>query len=101
MRELCEANGIGYLHALQPNQYLQDSKPLSEEERRVAIGPPQWGYRRAAEEGFPLLVDAGRELATAGVDFEDLTDVFADVTAPVYVDACCHVGKQAAYRVST
>ncbi len=94
MRRLCEANGIVYLHALQPNQYLAGSKPLSRDEQRRAIAGPGKGFRPSAEHGYPLLREAGRELAAAGVAFEDLTDAFAGVREPLYVDLCCHFNRR-------
>jgi hypothetical protein len=54
MRRLCEANGIEYYHFLQPNQYVDDSKPLDDGERKVAIraGHP---YQKGVVSGYPLL----------------------------------------------
>ena len=89
MRALCEANGIRYLHFLQPNQYLPGSKPLTSEERATAYeaeGP----YRPVIEEGYPLMQAAGRELAASGVEFHDLSGLFQDVEETLYVDNCCH-----------
>lgn len=89
MQALCEANGIRYLHFLQPNQYLPDSKPLSSEERANAYeveGP----YRPVIEEGYPLLQAAGAELVARGVEFHDLSGVFEGVEETLYVDNCCH-----------
>jgi hypothetical protein len=37
MARLAEANGARYLHFLQPNQYLEGSKPISDEEREIVI----------------------------------------------------------------
>lgn len=88
---LCAANGIQYLHALQPSQYLEGSKPLSEEEQRAAIGPPDFAFRRPAEMGFPKLRRVGQELQALGVPFEDLTHLFEKVDETIYIDTCCHL----------
>jgi hypothetical protein len=47
-------------------------------------------YKRAAQLGYPLLIESGAELAERGVRFVDLTMIFADVRETIYRDACCH-----------
>jgi len=93
MKQICAANHIAYVHALQPNQYVPDSKPLGDAERTVAYRPDK-SYRSAVEKGYPLLVAAGEELKAAGVTFVDLTRAFADVAEQVYVDDCCHFNRR-------
>jgi hypothetical protein len=90
MHRLCRGNGIAFHHFLQPNQYLEGSKPIGPKEARVAI-LPQHPYADAVRRGYPFLRAAGVELRAAGVPFHDLTQVFAGVTDPLYVDDCCHV----------
>jgi hypothetical protein len=86
---LCRAAGIRYVHVLQPNQYVEGSKPLSREERRTAFLETH-PYRELVAKGYPLLVAAGRELSASGVNFVDLTMAFSEVTEPLYIDTCCH-----------
>lgn len=89
MDRLCRANGIRYFHFLQPNQYVEGTKPLAEVEERMAIAPganQDWVRR-----GYPGLIEAGYDLAAEGVAFTDLTRVFANETRAIYVDSCCHV----------
>jgi hypothetical protein len=93
MQRLCRANGIEFHHFLQPNQYLEGSKPIGPEEARVAI-LPQHPYAEAVRRGYPFLRAAGAELLTEGVSFHDLTQVFAGVPKPLYVDDCCHVATE-------
>jgi hypothetical protein len=100
MREVCAANGIAYVHALQPNQYVPASKPLAPRELQVAYRPDH-PYRALVESGYPLLVAQGRELQNAGVRSVDLTKVFANVRAPIYVDDCCHFGTRGDLLVAT
>ncbi len=88
MDRLCTANGIRYLHFLQPNQYVPDSKPMAREERAVALLPEN---RAPVVKGYARLRPAGRRLREAGVSFHDLTEVFAGIEEPLYVDTCCHV----------
>ncbi len=94
MHQLAVARGIRYYHFLQPNQYLAGSKPMTAEERRVAIQTE--GYPRGVHAGnaYPLLIEHGRQLAERGVAFHDLTMLFATVEEPLYVDRCCHLNAQ-------
>ncbi len=90
MHHLAAARGIRYYHFLQPNQYLAGSKPMSPEERRVAIQTEGYHYGEHAAAAYPMLVEHGRQLAELGVPFHDLTMLFAAVEEPVYIDRCCH-----------
>lgn len=90
MSRLAEANGIAYYHFLQPNQYVKGSKPISAQEFAVAIDLDHV-YRHGAEMGYPHLREAGRKLLADGVEFHDLTMIFADVKRPLYIDTCCHM----------
>jgi hypothetical protein len=92
LMRLCEANGIEYYHFLQPNQYVADSKVMTEDELREAYRPGE-GYGRFAPAGYKRLQVAARSLIEAGVRFHDLTDVYRDVAETVYVDDCCHVNE--------
>jgi lysophospholipase L1-like esterase len=37
---------------------------------------------------------AGQRLRERGVRFYDLAQIFADTTAPLYVDDCCHLNRR-------
>lgn len=88
-----KANGLVYLHALQPNQYLEGSKPLSEQEKQSAYNPAHpWG--KIVRAAYPALRAAGAELRAEGVPFYDLTQVFAEHPETVYTDDCCHFGDR-------
>jgi len=89
LRALCAAHGIRYLHLLQPNQYLPGSKPLSGPERESAYDP-QSPYRPVVEEGYPRMRERGEALREAGVEFHDLSQLFADSRETLYLDSCCH-----------
>jgi hypothetical protein len=93
MAEVCRARGISYFHFLQPNQYLDGSKPLGKAERSVAFDPDH-PYRPGVVRGYPLLIEAGKGLAASGVPFHDLTRIFAAVEEPLYFDTCCHVNAR-------
>ena len=94
---LCRANKAHYLHCLQPNQYVPGTKPMSPDERTIAItadGP----YGPWARKGYPYLNRYGQNLIEQGVDFHDLTMLFRDVERPLYADSCCHLNKEG-YRL--
>jgi hypothetical protein len=93
MHQLCEANGILYLHVLQPNQYLPGSKPISAAEARIAINEHQ-PYRLPAMLGYPHLIARGPWLRERGVRFLDATQIFARETATLYSDDCCHLNER-------
>jgi hypothetical protein len=80
----------GYLHALQPNQYVPDSKRLTDQEREQAFAPGSI-WMTSVRGAYPLLQARATVLSDRGVDFLDLTPVFADVTETIYTDICCHV----------
>ena len=92
MHVLAQGRGTRYFHFLQPNQYLEGTKPMGDEERRIAILESH-PYLRSVKLGYPRLQDLGRELRSRGVDFVDLTRVFADNLDVLYRDNCCHLNE--------
>ena len=94
MAQMARANGIRYFHLLQPNQYLEGSKPMREAERKLALLPPGNAYEEAVRQGYPRLRVAGAELARQGVAFHDLTQAFAGVEQTLYNDNCCHFNAE-------
>ncbi len=90
LHQVCAARGIRYFHFLQPNQYVLGSKPIGRDEAAEAVkeGSPMCVAIRAC---FPLMQAQAPLLAQAGVDFTDLTGVFADHPEPIYNDICCHM----------
>jgi hypothetical protein len=92
MARLCAANGIRYFHFLQPNQYLPNSKAMEEAERQVAYREDQ-PYQTGVVSGYPYLIEKGKTLSLQGVQFFDLTQIFASHPEPVYGDSCCHFNE--------
>lgn len=90
---LCRANRIGYVHVLQPNQYVPDTKKLGSQERAVAIRDEEC-YGPRVRAAYPLLIREGQKLRADGVDFHDLTRLFAAFADPIYVDVCCHYNQK-------
>lgn len=93
MHDLCKARGIYYLHVLQPNQYVSDSKPLSDYEKEFCFAEHQ-PLAEVAEKVFPAMVQEGGVLKARGVAFSDQTMVFSEVRETLYVDPWCHFNQQ-------
>jgi len=93
LAQRAESSGFRYFHFLQPNQWVDDSKIFSEEESAIAR-PESYFHREAAIAGYRELVAAGTEMQAAGVDFTDLTPIFAGMREPLYTDACCHLNQR-------
>jgi len=90
MNAIAKAKGIHYFHFLQPNQYVEGSKPMGANERRVAIKEDH-PYRTSVMKGYPVLTELGKDLVRRGVTFVDLTNAFANTREELYRDNCCHV----------
>jgi hypothetical protein len=73
---------------LQPNQYLKDSKPFSEQERQAALEPTSI---EGNHEIMVLLKEGAQDLRRSHVPITDLTNIFSDTKDTVYKDACCHL----------
>jgi hypothetical protein len=95
MDGICHVSGAKYVHLLQPNQYVPDSKRMTNYERAIAYYEgSNYGYKTAVEKGYPDLMTHGLALHRDGVNFVDLTMLFKDVQDAVYEDDCCHVNQR-------
>jgi hypothetical protein len=92
MRAACEAAGAVYVHALQPNQHLDGSKPLTLAEEDLVVAAPE-GLRREVQRAYPLLQQGGGILQAEGEHFFDLTGMFAEWSETLYEDSCCHLNR--------
>jgi hypothetical protein len=93
MDALCSRAGTAYFHFLQPNQYDEGSKVLTEEERRQAFEENN-ACRPSVLAGYPLLRDRGARLAAQGVRFEDLSMIYKDKSQTLWADVCCHPNRE-------
>jgi hypothetical protein len=93
IEHLCHGAGTKYVHILQPNQYVSGSKPMGERERSETVQVRQLNGQAIAR-GYPLLIRAGGELREQGIDFHDLTMLFANVEERLYADQFCHYNAQ-------
>jgi hypothetical protein len=91
--KVCRANGTRYYHFLQPNQYVENTKPMSETEKRIAIKKDH-PYSHWVPIGYPWLIQYGAELRSDGVRFTDLTGVLKGHSEDLYKDSCCHLNDK-------
>ena len=96
MWEICQAKEIAFMQFLQPNQYVEGSKVLTDWEKRNAFAPKGYLWRIAAKYGYPGLIEHGAKLMEQGVPYADLTDVYMDIEETIYKDICCHVNAHGA-----
>ncbi|MCH9649798.1 MAG: hypothetical protein K0U98_16285 [Deltaproteobacteria bacterium] len=89
MQALAQSAGAEYFHFLQPNQYIDGSKDLTDQETRVAFDEDN-RVRPGVLSGYPMLISKGREAREAGLPFFDLTLIFRNVPQSLYIDVCCH-----------
>ena len=87
---IAQHKGIPIFTFLQPNQYVEGSKPLSPEEDTEAIDPnakPIWAER------WRHLLGAAADLRATELQVYDLTKLFAEERRTLYYDKCCHFNE--------
>lgn len=100
LAQFSKANQIGYIHLLQPNQYFENSKPLTDQEIATFQAGGKSPYGGAAKFAYPLLAKRGERLRKQGIEFHDLTQVFSQVNEDIYVDDCCHVNSRGSHLLA-
>jgi hypothetical protein len=100
MAAIADRIGARYLHVLQPNQYDQGSKPLSDVERRIAYNP-EHRWAAGVLRGYPILRARIPGMRARGVAVHDFTRLFADVAEDRYVDVCCHYNLRGTNALAT
>ena len=93
LARLAELAGGEYYHFLQPNQYVAGAKPLGTEELALAYSTAA-PEKPLVEQGYPLLREFSRDLQNQGINYFDLTGIFADHPETLYRDACCHLNAR-------
>ncbi len=93
LNRLCRSNGIRYYHFLQPNQYLAGSKPMRDDEKRLAILADH-AFANRVKTGYPLLIQKDQYLRSLGESYHDLTGIFAGHLEALYIDNCCHYNQE-------
>ncbi|MCA9055480.1 MAG: hypothetical protein KDA75_16680, partial [Planctomycetaceae bacterium] len=90
IEEMANGAGFAYFQFLQPNQYDPGSKPLTDDELRMAFDPGH-EYRESVVKGYPILRAAGDRLRERGIRFHDLSHLFETSDETLYGDVCCHL----------
>jgi hypothetical protein len=80
-----------FFHFLQPNQYLERSKPLTDEELQIAVTEWDDSQGRRVRAYYPPMRRMSAALRARGVPSYDLTMLFATERRTLYTDSCCHV----------
>jgi lysophospholipase L1-like esterase len=88
---ICRGRSIPFLHVLQPTLHDPGSKVATAEEIEKGTLHPRW--HEGVVLGYPMLRQAGAELAREGVPFLDLSMLFSDRTDTIYFDGC-HFGQK-------
>jgi hypothetical protein len=96
---VCRGNGTVYLHALQPNQYLPGSKPMSDWEKQFSYFPGKT-EAEIVTRTYPKMIAAGETLQAEGIHFLDLTMLFSDENKTIYIDPWCHYNDAGNSRVA-
>lgn len=93
MQAVCKGQGIPYLHILQPNQYVPDSKPFTEFELEKCLADGQ-DLQTVTVAAYAELRAAGARAKQGGLNFSDQTGLFRTVTDTLYVDPWCHFNRR-------
>lgn len=88
--------GIPVLHFVQPNQYDRGAKPLSREEREQFTTA---GYFDHVTDAYDRLEAMSARLRAVDVESYHLGDLFADDSATMYSDSCCHLNDDGLDRL--
>jgi hypothetical protein len=80
-----------FFHFVQPNQYVEGSKPLTDEEMRIAVTEWDASRGRRARAYYPHVRRMSAALLAKGVPSHDLTMLFETEPTTLYTDSCCHV----------
>ncbi len=86
LASLCRAEGIAYVHVLQPTLHDSGSKPLTADELRTGLAHDLWV--EGVHHGYPLLRESGARLVADGVAFVDGSMLLEGVTETLYFDSC-------------
>jgi hypothetical protein len=88
MRILAEANGIGLIHIVQPNQYYA-KKAFTETEKKIALSlPADHVYRAGVGEGYRMFEAQPHPGIVSALPLYDAE------AGDIYVDNCCHVNAR-------
>lgn len=89
MQAVSREHGFPYLHLLQPNQYVPDSRKMFDSVE-LSLRLDNEHYKKTIPIWYPKLQALGESLRQDGIAFIDLTRIYYDIKEVVYYDNCCH-----------
>lgn len=84
---VARSRNLPYISFVQPNQYLEGSKPLSGREIENFINPAWAAFLNPR---MKMLSDTADELAKSGLPVKNLMWIFNNERQDLYIDSCCH-----------
>ena len=94
MHHLCASSNTPYLHVLQPNQYMTDSKPTLSALELEEYYDPEMETSQAVQRLYPVMCKRGEELQRMGIAFSNQTQLFAGESDTIYCDYFCHYNER-------
>ena len=93
LRRLCisyhKFTAFDYLHVLQPNQHVKNSKPLSKSEKEIIF--PVDIYGEFAKKYYEIFDEDSIDIPNE--QKFDARYIFADTVETLYKDSCCHLNN--------
>lgn len=93
LHALATGNGALYYHFIQPNQYIEGAKILSEFEKTHTV-LSAGGYGNVYKQAYPKLAAKALLLQGEGINLINLTNMFKDTADDLYIDNCCHLNPK-------
>jgi hypothetical protein len=84
---VARSRNLPYISFVQPNQYLEGSKPLSSREIENFVNPAWAAFLNPR---MKMLSDTADELAKSGLPVKNLMWIFKSKLQDLYIDNCCH-----------
>lgn len=89
---LAKLEGVRALFFLQPNQYIEGSKPIGKEEAKIAWVDAASRFRMT-KKAYAHLESAVGAMAKEGLEVFSLVQAFQREKRQVYIDGCCHINN--------
>ena len=96
LAKISKANDATYLHFLQPNIHVRDSKEFSEKERNIIENLPSYIPPDTTDlitRTYKIMGSKGSIITNAGGHFYDLSPLFKNEKGTVYIDGAGHLTK--------
>lgn len=93
LHALAVGKNAKYYHFIQPNQYIEGAKLLSDFEIKNTV-LPSGGYGNVYKKAYPKLALKAQQLQNEGVSLVNLTSIFKNNAHDLYIDNCCHMNPK-------